>query len=80
MLDQQRAFGIIVPTFQRGDGKTPFYLKRCIASIYAQTHQDFIIYLIGDDYIEQKEVEQIIEDIMVMGVWYMRIFRKRLRD
>ena len=61
ILDQQRAFGIIIPTFQRGDGKTPFYLSRCIASIYAQTHQDFIIYLIGDDYIEQKEVEKIIE-------------------
>lgn len=51
--------GISIPTYQRADGKTPQLLKRTIESIKNQTHQDFIILLIGDKYDDNVEFEQL---------------------
>ena len=52
-------FAIMMGTYQRPDGKTPFYLKRALDSIYNQTHQDFKVYLIGDKYEDDKEFRNI---------------------
>lgn len=41
---------ICISTYQRPDGKTPFYLHRALDSIQAQTFRDYQVYLIGDDY------------------------------
>ena len=53
-------FGIVIPTYQRDDGKTPFYLKRALDSIFAQTHTDFMVYVIGDKYVNEEELRDIV--------------------
>jgi glycosyltransferase involved in cell wall biosynthesis len=52
-------FAIIIGTYQRPDGRTPFFLRRALDSIFAQTHQDFRVYLIGDKYDDEKELLDI---------------------
>jgi glycosyltransferase involved in cell wall biosynthesis len=47
---------IVIPTYQRPDGKTPFYLSRAINSVLAQTHGNWELYLIGDNYINEIEL------------------------
>jgi hypothetical protein len=55
-------FAITIGTYQRSDGKTPFYLKRALNSIFAQKHQDFKIYLIGDKYENEDELLSIVNE------------------
>jgi len=59
--DQNPMFAVIIPTYQRSDGKTPYYLKRTLDSVFAQTCKDFKIYLIGDKYTHVKEVLDIVK-------------------
>jgi glycosyltransferase involved in cell wall biosynthesis len=61
ILDRDRRFGIVVPTFQRGDGKTPFFLKRCIDSVVTQSYSNFFLYVVGDDYVNRKEFEDLMK-------------------
>lgn len=51
---------IVIPTYMRGDGKTPFFLSRALDSVFNQTHDDFKVFLIGDKYEVQEEVEDIV--------------------
>ena len=51
---------ITIATYRRPDGKTPSYLGRLLDSIYRQTHKDYRIYLIGDDYDDQLEWFRIL--------------------
>ncbi|MFA6636942.1 MAG: glycosyltransferase [Candidatus Omnitrophota bacterium] len=51
---------VIIPTYCRKDGKTPFYLKRCIDSVLAQTCQDFKLFVIGDKYENDSEIISLI--------------------
>ncbi len=48
-------FGVVIPTYQRKDGKSPELLKRALDSVFSQTHQDFKIFLIGDKYEDNDE-------------------------
>ena len=50
---------ILMGTYQRPDGSTPFYLKRALDSVFAQTHRDFKIYLFGDKYEDNTEFVNI---------------------
>jgi glycosyltransferase involved in cell wall biosynthesis len=50
---------IIIPTYQREDNSTPFYLKRALDCIFNQTHQDFKVYVIGDKYEDNEEFSKI---------------------
>jgi glycosyltransferase involved in cell wall biosynthesis len=52
-------FSILLGTYQRPDGKSPFYLKRALDSIFRQTHQDFRVYLMGDKYEDDAEFKAI---------------------
>jgi hypothetical protein len=51
--------GIVIATYQRPDGKTPFYLERTLKSINNQTFKDYHVYLIGDAYINEGELISI---------------------
>lgn len=51
---------VLIPTYQRSDGRTPFYLKRAIDSVMEQHHQDFKIFVIGDRYENNLEFESIL--------------------
>jgi glycosyltransferase involved in cell wall biosynthesis len=52
-------FGIIIPTYYRKDKTTKFYLTRALDSIFKQKYQDFKIYLIGDRYENEEEINEI---------------------
>ena len=79
-LHKLQTFGIIIPTYQRSDGKTPFYLKRTLDSVFAQTHKDFIIYLIGDRYENEKEFLSIIEKYPKDRLFYENLTEAHERD
>lgn len=51
---------IAMATYARADGKTPFYLIRALDSVFAQEHQDFKIFLAGDDYRPRAELNNIV--------------------
>jgi hypothetical protein len=51
---------ISIPTYKRSDGKTPFYLQRALNSIFTQYHYDFKVFVIGDHYEDEDELESII--------------------
>lgn len=50
---------VTMSTFRRRDGRTPFYLKRALDSVFNQDHQDFKIFLVGDDYDDLQELANI---------------------
>lgn len=50
-------FGIVISTYKRKDGKTPFYIDRIFDSFSKQTYQNFKIYLIGDKYTDKDEFD-----------------------
>lgn len=55
------SFAIVIATYKRKDGKTPFYLHRALESISKQSHQNYKVFLIGDNYETPSEVESILE-------------------
>lgn len=59
---------IVIPTYQRPDGKTPQYLSRALNAIMAQTFKDFQIYVIGDNYADKDELESIVNPFPVKWV------------
>lgn len=61
---------ILMGTYQRPDGKTPFYLRRCLDSIFAQTHRDFKVYLFGDRYEDNEEFEAIAKSYPQSHLYY----------
>lgn len=52
-------FGIVLPTYYRKDGKTLVLLYKAINYIMLQTHSDWKLFLIGDDYDYPDELEFI---------------------
>lgn len=55
-------FGIIITTYMRPDGKTPFYLKRTLDSILNQKFKNYKVYLIGDRYEDSDEFNSYGEE------------------
>jgi glycosyltransferase involved in cell wall biosynthesis len=53
-------FAVTIATYQRKDGKTPELLKRALDSVFNQTHQDFRIFIVGDNYEDNTEFNEII--------------------
>lgn len=51
-------FAIIIPTYQRADGRTPELLNRALQSILQQSYQNFKVYLIGDKYENNIEFQK----------------------
>ena len=55
---------IRILTYQREDGKTPFFLRRALESIKNQTYKDYKIFLIGDKYDDGVEFSEIATSII----------------
>jgi len=53
-------FAVTIATYQRKDGKTPELLKRALDSVFNQTHQDFKVFIVGDDYDNDAEFKEIV--------------------
>lgn len=62
-------FAIVIPTYRRGDGKTPFYLERALKSVFDQTYQNFNIFVIGDRYEPKNEFKDIISKFDKSKIW-----------
>lgn len=54
--------GIVIATYQREDGSTPFLLKQAVDSIKNQTHQDYLLIIVGDKYEDNNEFELLCEE------------------
>jgi len=52
-------FGISIPTYWRPDGSTKFALEKCLWGITQQSHDDWVVYLIGDKYEKDDELRDI---------------------
>ena len=55
-------FAVTIATYQRKDGKTPQLLKRALDSVFNQTHQDFRVFIVGDNYEDDFEFKSIISE------------------
>ena len=73
-------FAITMSTYQRSDGKTPFYLKRALDSIFSQTHQLFKIYIIGDKYDDDDEFISIVKEYPSDKLYYENLSYAAERD
>lgn len=50
---------VIIASYFRPDGSTPKYLERALKSIENQTHKDYKVYVIGDNYSDEKGFKEI---------------------
>ncbi len=55
--------GIVIATYQRTDGMTPFLLKQAIESIKNQSYSEYTLIVIGDKYEDNDEFENICKSI-----------------
>jgi glycosyltransferase involved in cell wall biosynthesis len=51
---------VVIATFQRPDGATPRYLERTLLSVDNQTFKDYHVYVVGDAYINEAELRQVV--------------------
>lgn len=56
--------GILIATYYRNNGLTKLLLKRALESIKNQTHQDYIVFLIGDKYENVDEFNELATSII----------------
>lgn len=64
------SFAIVMATYQRKDGTTPFYLRRALDSIFNQDYQNFKIILIGDKYEDNQEFVNIVSEYDTNKIYY----------
>ena len=50
---------IVIPTYYKKDGSTASHLQKTLESIRSQSHQDYFVYLIGDDYEDYQEFKKL---------------------
>ena len=72
--------GIVIATYQRKDGSTPKYLTRALDSIFNQTYQDFKIYLIGDRYENEEEINDIVSNDIGNNFYFENLKVAKERD
>jgi glycosyltransferase involved in cell wall biosynthesis len=63
-------FSIVIATYQRKNGTTPFYLKRAIDSVFSQTYKNFKIIIIGDRYEDNDEFNKICSQYDEQKIYY----------
>jgi glycosyltransferase involved in cell wall biosynthesis len=56
--------GVVIPTYRRADGTTPYLLRRALESVKAQTYQNFVVYLIGDNYEDSTEFLDLMTSVL----------------
>lgn len=60
---QPTKFAVVIPTYKRSDGKTPYFLKRALSSIENQKYnsKDIHVFIIGDKYEDEEEFKEIYD-------------------
>lgn len=77
---QDKPFGIILPTYQRRDGKIPSLLKKALDSIFAQTYKNFKVYIIGDNYTPRGELSEIVSNYPSQSIYYENLSKAVERE
>jgi glycosyltransferase involved in cell wall biosynthesis len=72
--------GIIICTYQREDGKTPFYLSRTLNSVLNQTYKNFKVFLIGDRYEDNDEFQSFSSGFTDQNLYIENLPKARERD
>jgi len=73
-------FAITIATYQRSDGKTPFYLKRALDSVFIQKYKSFKVYVIGDKYEDGTEFLNLVKDYPKEKIYYENLPYAKERD
>jgi glycosyltransferase involved in cell wall biosynthesis len=73
-------FSIVITTYQRRDGSTPFYLKRAIDSVFNQDYNGFKILVIGDRYEDNEEFLKICSMYDQSKIYYENLPIAHERD
>jgi glycosyltransferase involved in cell wall biosynthesis len=71
---------VVIATYQRKDGKTPFFLKRALDCIFEQTHNNFKVFLIGDKYEDNDEILSIISNYNKNKLYFENLPYAKERD
>lgn len=71
--DPDVKFGIMMITYQRSDGNTPKYIKEAIDSVKSQNYKNWKIYLVGDDYDNNEEFEDIASHAPKDKIWHQNM-------
>lgn len=72
--------GIVITTYYREDGNTKVLLKRCLDSIFNQTYQNFMIYLIGDKYEFPDEIGELLKEYDKDKITFINLEIAKERD
>lgn len=78
MIDTKLA--VVISTYQRKDGKTPFYLKRALDCIFEQIYKNFKVFLIGDKYEDNDEFLSIVSDYNNHKLYFENLPYAKERD
>jgi hypothetical protein len=72
---------VVTSTYYRSDGKTNFFLSRCLNSIKSQTHDDYKVFLIGDRYEKEEEFLDIAKKIISKDkIYFENLSHAKERD
>lgn len=71
-------FAVLIPTYQRSNGKSPYYLERALNSVFSQTHKDFSVFVVGDRYDNNEEFISIMNKFK--DVIFINLKRAKERD
>lgn len=73
-------FAVKISTYQRKDGKTPFYINRALTSVFSQEYQNFKVYVIGDRYEDEKEFKTLFEKFPKEKIYFENLPYAHERD
>jgi glycosyltransferase involved in cell wall biosynthesis len=59
---------ILITTYYRPDNRSYFYLDRALNSVRDQSHKDYQVYLIGDDYTNKGQFQKIAKKFNVKSL------------
>lgn len=71
---------VVMSTYQRKDGKTPFFLKRALDCIFEQTYDNFKVFLIGDKYEDNNEILSLISNYDKNKLYFENLPYAKERD
>lgn len=72
--------GIVTSTYRRDDGKTIFFLKRALDSIFNQTHKEIKVFLIGDKYENENEILSLLSNYDSTKIFFENLPIAKERD
>lgn len=73
--------GIVINTYQKSDGTTKQYLIRALKSVVSQKYQNYKVFLIGDNYEDDIEFNEIATSIIpAEKIYYENLPYAKERD